>query len=65
MTLFDAAIKDFEMIKEGDRVLVALSGDKNSMALIHILKSFQRAAPIKFTIGAVTCNPKVEDFNPN
>jgi tRNA(Ile)-lysidine synthase TilS/MesJ len=38
MTLFDAAINDFKMIKDGDRVLVALSGRKNSMALIQILK---------------------------
>jgi tRNA(Ile)-lysidine synthase TilS/MesJ len=34
MTLVDAAINDFRMIKDGDRVLVALSGRKNSMALI-------------------------------
>jgi tRNA(Ile)-lysidine synthase TilS/MesJ len=38
MTQFNAAINDFEMIKDGDRVLVALSGRKNSMALIKILK---------------------------
>ncbi len=38
MTHFNAVINDFEMIKDGDRVLVALSGRKNSMALIYILK---------------------------
>jgi tRNA(Ile)-lysidine synthase TilS/MesJ len=38
MTLVDVAICNFEMIEDGDRVLVALSGDQKSMALIHILK---------------------------
>ena len=35
-----AAIRDFEMIKDGDRVLIALSGGKDSLCLIHILKYF-------------------------
>jgi len=35
-----AAIRDFEMIKEGDRVLIALSGGKDSLCLIHILRYF-------------------------
>jgi tRNA 2-thiocytidine biosynthesis protein TtcA len=34
------AIKDFDMIKDGDRVLVGLSGGKDSLCLIHILKHF-------------------------
>jgi len=35
-----AAMREFGMIKDGDRVLVALSGGKDSLALVHILKHF-------------------------
>ena len=45
------------MIKDGDRVLVALSGGKDSLSLIHVLRHFQNVAPIKFDIGAVTVDP--------
>ena len=45
------------MIKDGDRVLVALSGGKDSLALVHILLYFKSVAPIKFEIGAVTIDP--------
>ena len=39
-TQVGAAIRDFEMIKDRDRVLIALSGGKDSLSLIHILKYF-------------------------
>ena len=45
------------MIKDGDRVLIAISGGKDSLALIHILKYFQSVAPIKFDLGGVTIDP--------
>lgn len=35
-----AAIRDYGMIKDGDRVLIAVSGGKDSLCLIHILKYF-------------------------
>lgn len=44
----------YEMIVEGDRVLVGLSGGKDSLALIHLLKRMQNIAPFKFDLKAAT-----------
>ena len=44
----------YELIGEGDRVLVGLSGGKDSLTLVHLLKHMQRHAPFDFTFEAVT-----------
>ncbi len=59
------AIHDFSMLHEGDRVLLALSGGKDSLSLLHVLHHFSRCAPIRFEIGAVTLDPMIESFNPS
>jgi hypothetical protein len=59
-----AAIRDFDMIKAGDRVLIGLSGGKDSLSLLHALLAMQKRAPIKFEIAAVTMNPNFPGFNP-
>ena len=54
----------FGLIKEGDRVLIGLSGGKDSLALTHILKEISSFAPFKFSIKAVTVNFNLgEDFS--
>ena len=45
---------EFELLQEGDRVLVGLSGGKDSLTLIHALKHIQRVAPYDFSFTAVT-----------
>ncbi|HHL19409.1 MAG TPA: tRNA 2-thiocytidine biosynthesis protein TtcA [Thiothrix sp.] len=59
------ALVDFSMINEGDRVLLGLSGGKDSLALLHILRHFQRHAPIRFELGAVTVDPMADSFDPS
>jgi len=59
------AIADFDMIRDQDRVLLGLSGGKDSLSLLHILYQLQHHAPIRFELGAVTVDPVTEGFDPS
>lgn len=48
------AIGDYRMIEDGDRLLVGLSGGKDSLTLMHVLTHLKRRAPINFKLTAVT-----------
>lgn len=60
------AIEEFQMIEEGDRIAIGISGGKDSLALLYTLANLRRFYPKKFDIEAITVHLGIDgmDFSP-
>lgn len=59
------AIKDYAMIQSGDRILLGVSGGKDSLSLLQVLAYLQRYTPLQFELGVVIVDPQVAGFDPS
>ena len=59
------AIQAYNLIEEGDRILVGLSGGKDSWALLEVLELLRRRAPVRFEVHGITVDPGFPKFDPD
>lgn len=59
------AIADYGMIRAGDRILLGLSGGKDSLSLLHTLIHLRAKSPVKFSLAAATVDPQSPEYDPS
>ncbi len=60
---FSKAVRDYELINEGDRVMVCISGGKDSFLLAKCIQELQKHGKVKFEAKYVVMNPGYNEFN--
>ncbi len=58
------AIADYRMIRDGDRILLGVSGGKDSLSLLAVLAHLRTYAPVHFDLAVLTVDPQVPGFEP-
>jgi tRNA 2-thiocytidine biosynthesis protein TtcA len=58
------AIADYDMIRPGDRLLLGVSGGKDSLSLLHTLLHLRDKSPVPFELAAMTVDPQIEGYDP-
>lgn len=62
LKLTGRAIEQYQLIQEGDRIMLALSGGKDSLSLLHVLLDLQKKAPVSFSLFAYNLDQGQPDF---
>nr|XP_027193910.1 uncharacterized protein LOC113788643 [Dermatophagoides pteronyssinus] len=62
---FSKAIYDFKMVKDGDNVLIGVSGGKDSLSMFHLWLFFQKRSRSQFKLGVVTIDPMMPTYDPS
>lgn len=57
------AVQDYNMIEEGDKIAIGLSGGKDSITLLHLLSNLRRFYPKHFDLLAITVEPGFDNFD--
>lgn len=65
MRLATQAVMQWEMIQEGDKLLLGLSGGKDSLSLLHCLLELKRKLPVRFELEVCTIDPMTPSFDPS
>ena len=62
---FVKAVKEYKLIKDGDKVMVCISGGKDSFLLAKCIQELERHSQIKFNVEYVVMDPGYNEFNRN
>ncbi|MCB2263226.1 MAG: tRNA 2-thiocytidine biosynthesis protein TtcA [Candidatus Thiosymbion ectosymbiont of Robbea hypermnestra] len=64
LRLVGRAIAEYDMIRDGDRILLGVSGGKDSLSLLILLRHLRTYAPVRFELGVATVDPRIPGFDP-